>query len=265
MTPPLIKSERSDIRSQPNFDMTRKKFWPTMLALKPNRYETVNPKTLRKRPIGFGNNAMALGRYMMSQFARPHGLLAGIFGAVMNGGNRQVNLRSLEALDVKPGQRVLEVGFGGGGTLEILINEKKCGFVGGLDMSSEMVRAAERKFASRIAEGRMAIRQGEAGAIPWADSDFDRVLSVNSMFYWPDPARGAREIRRVLRPGGLLVLGLRDKAAVDKIGIGRLGYWSPTETEIKALLTAAGFESVSAQSHGDGARGDFIVFRAAAP
>jgi arsenite methyltransferase len=204
---------------------------------------------------------MSPGRYMMSQFARPHGLLAGVFGAVMNGGNRQVNLRSLEALEVEPGQRVLEVGFGGGATLEILLQEKACSYVGGLDPSPEMVRAAERRFASWIAEGRMAVRRGEAGAIPWADAELDRVLSVNSMFYWPDPARGAREIRRVLRPGGLLVLGLRDKTAADKIGIGRLGYWSPAEEDIKALLVDAGFDRLSAQSHSDGVRGDFIVLR----
>jgi arsenite methyltransferase len=208
---------------------------------------------------------MPLGRYMMSQFARPHGLLAGVFAAVMNGGNKQVNLRSLEALEVEPGQRVLEVGFGGGATLEVLVQEKGCGYVAGLDASPEMVRAAERRFASWIAEGRMAVRQGSAESIPWADAEFDRVLSVNSMFYWPDPARGAREIRRVLRPGGLLVLGLRNKAAADKIGIGRLGYWSPTEEEIEALLAEAGFEQVSVRSHGDGARGDFIVIRVAAP
>ena len=208
---------------------------------------------------------MPLGRYMMSQFARPHGLLAGVFAAVMNGGNKQVNLRSLEALEVQPGQRVLEVGFGGGATLEVLIQEKGCGYVGGLDASPEMVRAAERRFAPWISEGRIAVRQGSAAEIPWADAEFDRVLSVNSMFYWPDPARGAREIRRVLRPGGVLVLGLRDKTASDKIGIGRLGYWSPTEEELKTLLADAGFNAISAQSHGDGARGDFIVLRAAVP
>jgi SAM-dependent methyltransferase len=208
---------------------------------------------------------MPLGRYLMSQFALPHGLLAGVFAAVMNGGNKQVNLRSLEALEVEPDQRVLEVGFGGGATLETLIREKGCGYVAGLDASPEMVRAAERRFAPWIAEGRMAVRRGSAEVIPWADAEFDRALSVNSLFYWPDPARAVGEIRRVLRPGGVLVLGLRDKTASDKIGIGRLGYWSPTEEEIGALLADAGFEQVSVQSHGDGARGDFIVLRASVP
>lgn len=198
---------------------------------------------------------MPLGRYMMSQFARPHGLLAGVFAAVMNGGNRLINLRSLEALGVEPGQRVLEVGFGGGATMEALIREKQCGFVGGLDASAEMARAAERRFAPWIAEGRMAVRQGTVEEIPWGDAEFDRALSVNSLFYWPDPARGVREIRRVLRPGGALVLGLRDKAAIDKIGLGALGYWSPHQEEIEALLKDAGFDPVSVQSHSDGAGG----------
>lgn len=183
----------------------------------------------------------------------------------MNSGNRQVNLRSLEALGVEPGQRVLEVGFGGGATLEALIKDKDCGYAGGLDASPKMVRAAERRFSSWIAEGRMAVRQGSAEELPWPDGEFDRALSVNSLFYWPDPARGLREIRRVLRPGGVLALGLRDKAAVDKIGFDRMGYWSPTQAEIESLLAAAGFESISVRGYGDGARGDFIVIRAAVP
>src|SRR4051812_4514592 len=120
---------------------------------------------------------MPLGRYLLSQFARPHGLLAGVFAAVRNGGHRPGNPPSLAALGVEPGQRVLEVGFGGGATLEALVQEKRCGYVGGLDASPEMVRAAGRRFASWIAEDRMAVRQGTAEEIPWADAEFDRALS----------------------------------------------------------------------------------------
>ena len=205
---------------------------------------------------------MSLGTYFMSQFARPHGRLGGLFGALLNRGNKLINQRSLEALEAGAGDRVLEVGFGGGGTLGVLLAGKGCAYVGGLDLSGEMVRAAKRRFSSSIRDGRLAVRQGTAESIPWPDSDFDRVLTVNSLPYWADPARGVGEIWRVLLPGGTLVLGLRSKAAMDKLQIERLGFWSPSASEIESLFKAAGFTGFSAESHREPLKGDFEVFRA---
>lgn len=206
---------------------------------------------------------MSIGSYLMSQFARPHGLLGGFFASTMNRGNRLVNQRSIEALEIGSGARVLEVGFGGGASLAALISENGIAYVGGLDPSAKMVQAARRRLAAWIQEGRLAVKEGTVESIPWADGEFDAALSVNSLYYWPDPARGLREIRRVLRPGGTLVLGLRDKASMDKLGdISRLGYCSPTEGEVEKLLTDAGFTAVSTQPHTEAVRGNFVVFRA---
>jgi arsenite methyltransferase len=209
---------------------------------------------------------MSLGSYLMSQFARPHGLLGGLFASTMNRGNRLINQRSMDALEIGSGARVLEVGFGGGASLAALVSEKGCAYVGGLDPSTDMVRAAERRLAAWIQEGRLAVREGTVESIPWPDGEFDAALSVNSLYYWPDPARGLREIWRVLRPGGRLALGLRDKASMDKLGdLSRLGYWSSSENEVEKLLTEAGFRSVSGEHHTEAAKGNFVVFRARRP
>lgn len=205
---------------------------------------------------------MSLGRYVLQQFARPHGRLAAVFAALMNRGNRRLNQCSVEALAVNPDQRALEVGFGGGMALELLLAGKGCVQVAGLDPSEEMVRAASRRLGPWIQDGRLTVRQGTAENLPWADSELDRVLSVNSIFYWPDPSRGVREIRRVLRPDGVLVLGLRTKAVADRIGIERLGYWSPSEDDLSALLTDAGFTSLSWQRQREAGWGDFLVLTA---
>lgn len=198
----------------------------------------------------------------MQQFARPHGRLAGVFAAVLNRGNRLINQRTVEALAVSPDQKVLELGFGGGMALELLLAEKGCVCVTGLDPSEEMVRAASRRLTQWIQAGRLALQQGTAEDLPWTDSELDRVLSVNSIFYWSNPSRGVREIRRALRPEGILVLGLRSKAVMDKIGIERLGYWSPSESDLSALLTDAGFTSLSWQHHREAGWGDFVVLTA---
>jgi SAM-dependent methyltransferase len=203
---------------------------------------------------------MSLGTYLLSQFAHPHGRLGSFVGAFLNRGNRVINQRSLEALEAGAGDRVLEVGFGGGATLAILLAEKGCAYVGGLDPSTEMVLAAGRRFRQAVTEGRLAVRQGRVENIPWADLEFDRVLTVNSLPYWPEPARGFGEMWRVLRPGGTLVLGLRNKAAMDKLKVERLGFWSPSPSEIESLFTAAGFTGFSMQSHRERLKGDFEVF-----
>lgn len=211
---------------------------------------------------------MSVGVYVMRQFARPHGRLAGLFGALMNRGNRLINQVALDALDLSAGQRVLDVGFGGGATIEILLGKKDAGFVGALDASEDVVRRAQRRFAPWLKQGRVTITLGVAENIPWAAGEFDRALSVNSLYYWSAPAQGVRELWRVLRPGGIIALGLRAKAAIDKLGVDHfkhLGYWSPSEREVEDLLGAAGFADIRLDRRRGGLAGDFVVFRATKP
>lgn len=211
---------------------------------------------------------MSLGVYVLRQFGRPHGPLAGFFGALMNRGNRLINQVALDALDLSAGQRVLDVGFGGGVAIEMLLERKDAGFVGALDASADAVRGAHRRFATWLELGRVTIKLGVAESIPWAAGEFDRALSVNSLYYWSAPAEGVRELSRVLRPGGMVALGLRAKAAIDKLGVehlARLGYCSPSEREVEELLSAAGFVDISLDRRRGGLAGDFVVFRATKP
>ena len=156
---------------------------------------------------------MSIGSYLMSQFAQPHGPLGGLFGALLNRGNRLINRCSLEALEVGSGLRVLDVGFGGGGALETLLAEKDCGYVAGLDPSETMVRAAERGLAPWIEDGRLAVRRGTAEEIPLAGhSEFDRGLERQLAALLAGPSAGrAGDRAGAARPGGALVLGRREE------------------------------------------------------
>jgi len=69
----------------------------------------------------------------------------------------------------------------------------------GMDVSDEMIRRA--RSASVDFENLMFVT-GEVAEIPWEPNFFSRVISIESSYYWPDPAAGIREIFRVLRPGG---------------------------------------------------------------
>jgi SAM-dependent methyltransferase len=100
---------------------------------------------------------------------------------------------------LSPDDNVLDVGCGAGWLAALLAEQLPEGRVVGVDVSDEMVRRARRR--NDEIENTMFVI-GEAGEIPWDAQFFDQALSVESAFYWPDPARGLREIFRVLREGG---------------------------------------------------------------
>jgi len=91
------------------------------------------------------------------------------------------------------------VGCGGGWLCKLIASRVTEGRVVGMDISDEMVHHARRNCAD-IANAMFVV--GSVDAIPWRANFFTRVVSVESSYYWPDPAQGIREIFRVLGEGG---------------------------------------------------------------
>ena len=105
----------------------------------------------------------------------------------------------LDHMRLAADENILEVGCGTGWLVALLAEQAPEGRVVGLDVSDEMVRRARQR--NDEIENVMFVT-GEAGEIPWDAQFFSQVLSVESAYYWPDPARGVREMFRVLREGG---------------------------------------------------------------
>jgi arsenite methyltransferase len=108
-------------------------------------------------------------------------------------------LPMLEMARLTPDDRVLDVGCGTGWLARRIAPLVSRGLVVGMDFADEMVRRA-RESSSGFANVQFIL--GSVAKIPWASSDFATVVSVESAYYWPDPAAGLQEIFRVLRPLG---------------------------------------------------------------
>ncbi|HEY8457333.1 MAG TPA: methyltransferase domain-containing protein [Actinopolymorphaceae bacterium] len=140
-----------------------------------------------------------------SPFALPRGFTGRLAGRIMLWTNRQHEI--LEVLDVKPGDRVLEVGYGPGGLIRLLSRHTEAALIMGVDPSEEMQRFAERTNRVAVREGRVDVRLGTAESTGLPDECVDHVVSVNNVAIWADLDAGARELSRVLRPRGSLVIG----------------------------------------------------------
>jgi ubiquinone/menaquinone biosynthesis C-methylase UbiE len=106
-------------------------------------------------------------------------------------------------MDFKPTDRVLDLGCGTGWASRRLARMVPEGEVVGIDVADEMLRRAEQA-SSGIANVRYL--WGSAEKIPAADNSFDKVLSVESFYYYADQGKALDELRRVIAPGGRLFI-----------------------------------------------------------
>lgn len=159
---------------------------------------------------------------------------------------RRIQRVAIERLRLVPGQRVLDLGCGPGDGTVIITGAGATGI--GLDYSLGMLGSArgEPMLAGRLC-------RGDAGLLPFRDASFDKVVCTNSFHHYPDHRAALKEIARVLKPGGLLVLvdPRRDhpfgRLAIDLVehlvfGLREVRIFSVAEWH--GLLKAAGFSDV---------------------
>ncbi|HKW32800.1 MAG TPA: class I SAM-dependent methyltransferase [Candidatus Acidoferrum sp.] len=101
---------------------------------------------------------------------------------------------------------ILDVGCGGGRTVNKLAAIATQGKVYGVDHSDESIAATKRMNAQWINLGRVEVRVGSVSQLPFPDGMFDLITAVETHFWWPDLPSDMREVFRVLKPGGVLIL-----------------------------------------------------------
>ncbi|HYZ68329.1 MAG TPA: methyltransferase domain-containing protein, partial [Mycobacterium sp.] len=137
-------------------------------------------------------------------FARPKGLLGRIAGRIMLRINKQDEV--VRVLDIQPGDRVLEVGYGPGGLIRLLADRTEAASIHGVDPSPEMRDQAGRHNRAAVNTGRVRLGLGTAERTGIPDASVDRVVSVNNVAIWPDLEAAIRELHRITRPGGTVVV-----------------------------------------------------------
>jgi len=178
-------------------------------------------------------------RFIAKQLSRPTGFLGAVIRRMMNRHNARMNAFAVHQLKLAPADRVLEIGFGGGITLPALLNS--AAFVAGVDRSADVIGWARRRFEQHIEAGRAEFRHGNVEELPFDNAAFDKVCTVNTVYFWSSLTAGFSEIYRVLKPRGIVAVGFLPKERMDRMGMPEDIFTSRAPFDVVGALTKAGF------------------------
>lgn len=179
---------------------------------------------------------------LAEQLRKPTGDLGKTVGEKMNESNKLMNLETIEQLDIKAYQQLLEIGMGNGFFVQHILTQNPNVIYKGCDFSAAMVAEAKAINQQLIEKGQVTFVQAEAHQLPYNEAQFDAVFTVNTIYFWDDVAAVLAEIKRVLKPQGQLVLAIRPKEVMEYFPFTPYGFKLFTQTDCLHLLEQQGFK-----------------------
>lgn len=140
------------------------------------------------------------------QVRKPSGAFGKRVLRAMNVSQAALTDWGLRQITIPANATILDIGYGGGRTLQRLAALTPEGRVFGVDYSAASAAISKQTNSREVEAGRVGVVQGTVAALPFPDGVFDLITAVETHYYWPDLQANTREILRALKPGGTLVL-----------------------------------------------------------
>jgi SAM-dependent methyltransferase len=168
-----------------------------------------------------------IGRYLMTQ--------------IFNTGNADLNSFVKETLDLQREDRILEIGFGTGKLIKEIADITTEGVVEGIDFSQTMLKQACKLNKQHIVNGKVRLKNGECSKLPFDSETFDKLCSINTLYFWKEPKIYFSEMFRVIHYGGKIVIGFRDNEQMSNLNLSEDIFSTYSQDEVVNLLLDAGF------------------------
>lgn len=180
--------------------------------------------------------------------AKPQGLAGEEMLTRMNVSHYDVTGWAMDFLELSGSENVLDIGCGGGETLRRMA-QKTSGHLTGADYSPVSVKMSREHNAGIISSGRMDIIEASVEKLPFDSNNFDRIITVESFYFWDNPPENLKEVHRVLAENGIFLIvadiyGGAELSENEIKNIRKYNLYNPTPEEFEKLLINAGFTDV---------------------
>ena len=180
---------------------------------------------------------------------KPQGPEGGQMLRRMNESHAEVTGWALDFLDFGEEDRALDIGCGGGAALKRMSERIPEGHLTGVDYSPVSVELSREMNARDIQNGKMEILEASVEHLPFENGSFDKIITVESFYFWPDPAENLKEVLRVLNKDGvfLLIADIYQKEGLGEAALENIKQYhlfNPTKEEFRRLFEQAGFAEI---------------------
>ena len=183
---------------------------------------------------------MGLLKSFFTNCAHPKGRMGRSMLKFMNLTHAPLTNWGLGLIEFQDGWTMLDVGCGGGKTLQRLLKRSKGGMAYGIDISDESVAKACENNANLL-DKQMFVQKGSAAELPYEEGMFDLVTAIETVYFWPNLPICLKEVHRVLKPSGRFAIMVEVVDTDSKWTSVVDGMTAYTPEQLKTLLDNAGF------------------------
>ena len=196
--------------------------------------ETINEQKLITIKGNPGNPTGEAGKQMLER---------------MNQSHYEVTSWALGFFNVKENDYVLDIGCGGGMTLKRLGELSPKGKLFGIDHSPVAVEESVKLNETLMNSGKLQVLQASVEALPFDNNIFDKIITVESFYFWPNPVENLKEVLRVLKAGGrfMLVADIYGKEGLSEETLNNIKIFNllnPSENEFREMFEKSGFADI---------------------
>jgi len=186
---------------------------------------------------------MNITEYIAKQFSKPTGFFGNISTFLMNNMNKVQYDSVINNINCIAQDRILDIGFGNGYLINLLAKKNKSDFYG-IEISEDMINVASKRNSRYIENNKMHLLSGSADNMPFKEDFFDKIYTVNTIYFWPDLDKGLQEVKRVLKKDGIFINAIYSKEWLNKLKYTEYGFSKYTPDEFKQAINRNGLEVI---------------------
>jgi ubiquinone/menaquinone biosynthesis C-methylase UbiE len=183
-------------------------------------------------------------KHIGDNFGNPQGITGILMCKIMNIMNQKLYSTILDNIRLEPNNIVLDIGFGNGYLIKKLLKKHFSPTIYGIEISGDMANFVSKKYKKYINTGQLTLLLENIEKTSFENKMFDRIITINTVYFWNDYEKCFSEINRILKYGGIFFNVIYSKDFLDRIIYTKYGFKKNTFDEILNITKENGMKII---------------------